>query len=56
MKHDIKIMSHKPKKSNTAVLYLTRNEVLTKEERLRRKERSRVDKLLSPNYFNNNNA
>lgn len=56
MKHDIKIMSHKPKKSNTAILYLTRNEVLTKEERQRKKERDRVNKILSSFYFSNDKA
>jgi len=52
MKHDVTIMGNKVKNEKTIQSY-TKAERLDREERERRKERIRVNYILTPNYYSN---
>jgi hypothetical protein len=56
MKHDVKIMGHKEKNITTLNQYFVQKDVLKKEEKERRKERERVAKILTSDYYANKNA
>jgi hypothetical protein len=56
MKHDVKIMGRKEKNITTLNQYFVQKDVLTPEEKERRKERERVAKLLTSDYYTNKNA
>jgi|TARA_R100000030_G_scaffold98242_1_gene87961 hypothetical protein len=52
MKHDVTIMGNKVKNEKTIQSY-TKAERLDKEERERRKERTRVNHILTHDYYRN---
>ena len=55
MKHDVQIVYKKEKSLKTLEVY--GNGVrLTEEEKERRKERKRVERILTPTYYANKNA
>jgi hypothetical protein len=56
MKHDVKIMGRKEKNITTLNQYFVQKDVLKKEEKERRKERERVAKILTSDYYANKNA
>jgi uncharacterized protein YerC len=56
MKHDVKIMSRKEKNITTLNQYFVQKDVLTPEEKERIKERERVAKILTSDYYTNKNA
>jgi hypothetical protein len=55
MKHDVKIVYKKEKKLITLESY-GNSAPLKREERERNRERRRVSKILTPNYYSNKNA
>jgi hypothetical protein len=56
MKHDVKIMGRKEKNITTLNQYFVQKDVLKLEEKERRKERERVAKILTSDYYTNKNA
>lgn len=53
MKHDVTIMGRKEKKDSTLLSYNLSKAVLNKQEKERKKERIRVNYILTPNYYSN---
>lgn len=53
MKHDVTIMGRKEKKNSTLLSYNLSKAVLNKQEKERKKERIRVNYILTPNYYSN---
>jgi hypothetical protein len=54
MKHDVTIMGRKEKKESTLLSYNLSKAVLNKQEKERKRERIRVNYILTPNYYSNN--
>lgn len=53
MKHDVTIMGRKEKKDSTLLSYNLSKAVLSKQEKERKRERIRVNYILTPNYYSN---
>lgn len=53
MKHDVTIMGRKEKKDSTLLSYNLSKAVLNKQEKERKRERIRVNYILTPNYYSN---
>jgi hypothetical protein len=53
MKHDVTIMGRKEKKNSTLLSYNLSKAVLNKQEKERKRERIRVNYILTPNYYSN---
>lgn len=53
MKHDVTIMGRKEKKESTLLSYNLSKAVLNKQEKERKRERIRVNYILTPNYYSN---
>ena len=53
MKHDVTIMGRKEKKDSTLLSYNLSKAVLNKQEKERKRERIRVNYILTTNYYSN---
>ena len=53
MKHDVTIMGRKEKKDSTLLSYNLRKAVWSKQDKERKRERIRVNYILTPNYYSN---